>query len=161
MPIMIHEERPKEVHYESYDWTSQWVCIHNMQPGMTTKMAVNALVSVLGTPLHFELVDKARHPQCLRACLQADPNFAYPPMIPFIIREEDRGITTSELQVTYKSKAPRCTLCQKFTHHTSNCPINHHQSTLPEQLVKISLVVIENMAKVSDNDSHVRQETHD
>lgn len=61
-PIMIRKENPEEVHSESYEWSPQWFYIHNMQPGMFAKMVVNALVSVLGTPIHMELVDTARNP---------------------------------------------------------------------------------------------------
>lgn len=130
-PIMIRKENPEEVHCESYDWPPQWVYIHNMQLGMFAKMAANALLSVLGATLHAELVDTVKHLQCLHACLQADPDFAYPTKISFIIEEDGKETTTGKLQVTYESKALRCTHCQKFGHRTSSCPINHSQSTLP------------------------------
>lgn len=50
------------VHAEAYDWSPQWAYVHGMSPRMFAKKALNALVSVLGTPLHAELIDTSQYP---------------------------------------------------------------------------------------------------
>lgn len=76
-----------------------------MPLGMFAKQAANTLASVLGTPLHVELIDTTRHPQCLCVCIQVDVSFSYPQSIPYVI---DEGLkeTAGELKFTYTSKAP-------------------------------------------------------
>lgn len=142
---MIRKGKPVEAHCESYDWAPQWIYIHDMHPGMFAKSTANALVSVLGTrrtPLHVGLIDTINHPQCLRACIPADPNFAYPLSIPYVI-DDDLRETAGELKVTCRSRASRCIKCSKFGHCTNGCPVE-----------KISISMSESMAGENSIDDH-------
>lgn len=121
--MMIRREPLEGVYCESYDWTPQWVYIHGMLRGMYSKQAANALVSVLGIPLHAELVDTTTHPQCLQACIQADLSFSFPRSPPYVVDERLRE-TIGELLLLYKSKAPKCIKCFKFEHRTNGCLSN-------------------------------------
>lgn len=59
---MICKEGPEEVYCECYDWTPQWVYVHDLHLGFqacSQRRKANALINVLGIPLHAELVGKA------------------------------------------------------------------------------------------------------
>lgn len=125
-------------HCESYDWAPQLFYIHGMSPGMLAKQTANTLVNVLGVPLHAQLIDTARHPQCLRAYIQLDRTFSYPQSIPYIIDEGLRE-TLGDLKITYNSKAPRCIKCVRFCHQmlssdkTSRKFVGEHTCGAPTQ----------------------------
>lgn len=105
--------------------------IYGMSSGMFEKQDANALVNVLGAPMHAQLIDTDRHPQCLRACIQVNVAFSYPQSIPYII---DEGLIKMlvKLKFSYNTKASRCTKCVRFGHLTHCCLVTKLVESSPE-----------------------------
>lgn len=76
--IRISKQPPHELHDEAYKTIPQWAIISNLQKGMFMKRVVNSLISLLGKPLHGELIKRALSRNVLQVCFQIDSSFNFP-----------------------------------------------------------------------------------
>lgn len=58
-----------------------------MQKGMFAKKVANSLVSLLGVPLHEELINAVGYGNALQVCFQIDSNFNFSQTIKAVIKE--------------------------------------------------------------------------
>lgn len=114
-PIRISKKPPSELHNESYEAISQWAVI-NLHKGMFVKSVVNSVVSLLGKPLHGELINTSTHRNALRVCLQIDSTFNFSKTIK---KEVNAGESMHTLKVEYRARPQCCTTCKYFMHWIS------------------------------------------
>lgn len=116
---------PEVIHKEAYGWAPQWLYIHDMSPGMYVKQSVNAIISVLGSPLHAELVDIQSRADTETSnvfkSLYTSEGFSYPQSLQFIM-DSNSGEIKGSLKVSYTSRLPHCRGCTKFGHWTTWFP---------------------------------------
>lgn len=70
---------------------------------MHSKKAINSIVSLLGSPLHGEMLDIVARPHTMRVCFQVNHDFNFPRSISMIIKEECGRETLHALRVEYRS----------------------------------------------------------